>query len=124
MLHLLIVVESKELYWSKISSSRVNQYVNNHTSTLVFDEYVVIVWSSWMKDMTDHISIYNIKTNVWETFLIVGKHPGQQEGHSACLYKNNEIIIFGGLESYKEMACGISELVISKEGSSKEKRCT
>jgi len=107
-----------ELYWTHLYYCEKSQSISDHTTTLVFDEYIVFLWSRY-HDMTNNILIYNIKTNVWEKFLVVGEHPGQQSGHSACLYKENQIIIFGGKKNYNEMAHDTYALIISKEESSK-----
>ena len=47
----------------------------------------------------DHVSILNLKTHETTQVKLNNESVNYRYGHSACLYEENQIIIFGGKSS-------------------------
>jgi len=69
---------------------------HTHTSTLIQD--FIITFGGYLggSNYSNDVSVYHIKTNTWQQLVPSGKPPRPRQRHSACLYKDNKIYIFGG----------------------------
>ena len=119
ILGLLIFLDSQfqELHWSKVNYQG-SPGRHTHSSTLIQD-YIITFGGieGGNPGRKNEVYAYNIKTGVWKQITPTGIEPATRQRHSACLYNDNEIIVFGGW-NYCASADTL-KLVISFEETSK-----
>jgi len=69
-------------------------------------------------EKTEDISIFNIFTYEWQRAILTGPKPKYRFGHTACLFNQNKIIVYGG-EINNQPASEVLIITISLENSNK-----
>jgi len=67
-----------------------------HTSTL-FKDYIITYGGDSGSGELDDIILFDCKKNAWRSVETSEGIPTVRQGHTACLYQDNTIIIFGGI---------------------------
>ncbi len=80
--------------WKKLPYNDC-QIKNSHSSTLIKNK--ILTFGGVNNDSyLSNITLYDLQKEIIEHVKIVGQPARGREGHSACLYEENQIIIHGG----------------------------
>jgi len=80
--------------WAKIQNFDLTNRCA-HTAT-IFSHYIVIFGGFDGIRVLNDVIIFDLDTFAWKRAQISGNSPRPRYGHSACLYQENKLVIFGG----------------------------
>ena len=80
--------------WKKLPYNDC-QIKNSHSSTLIKNKILTFGGVNNDAYLSD-ITLYDLQKEIIEHVRIIGQPARGREGHSACLYEENQIIIHGG----------------------------
>jgi len=92
------IPETKYPTWQRITTGK-QRGRSLHTSTLL-DHYIITIGGVFDSDQQEiepeEISIFNILTYQWQRASITGVKITRCYGHTACLFNESQIILYGG----------------------------
>ena len=80
----------------------------------IFKKYIIIFGGDDGSELLSDIIVYEYDKNTWQRVLPIGEIPEARQGHTACLYKENKIIFYGGMN--KHGVSGQTEMMTIHEG--------
>jgi len=75
----------------------------------LYKKYIIIFAGDDGSEELADIVIYEYDKNTWQRALTIGEVPEARQGHSACLYKENKIVFYGGIN--KDGVSGQTEMM-------------
>lgn len=67
-------------------------------ASVIIDQYLIVIGgkSDFIFSSVANMVIFDMKTGTCAQVEISGRKPGPLSKHSACYWKNNQIIVYGG----------------------------
>ena len=101
-----LTVPDKMLAWSKVDTrSTKKRYLH---SSIIWKHYIITYGGSTTNDGANDafgdVIIFNINTYQWGRAKIRGRIPQARYGHTACLYNEDQMIVYGGYSGSNTMS--------------------
>jgi len=79
----------------------------------LYKNYIIIFGGDDGSGELSDIIVYEHDKNTWQTALTIGEVPEARQGHTACLYKENKIVFYGGINNHG--VSGQTEMMIIQD---------
>jgi len=82
--------------WLKLEATNKPPQTRDSHCCVAYEEKLYFFGGSNGTDSLDELMEYDLQTNTWNKPEVRGSIPSPREGHSACLFNDRFIVIFGG----------------------------
>lgn len=79
----------------------------------LYKKYIIVFGGDDGTGELSDVIVYQFDLNTWQTVLTIGEVPETRQGHTACLYQENKIVFYGGIN--KEGVSGKTDIMIIRD---------